>query len=134
VTKQSLVERDADIFDILVRLPRAAVGMSISIMDDELSSVIEPWALVTSKRASVLERLSRLRIKTYMIWAPVLVPVPMRQSFVTDSIERLAASGISSLLLDDLNYPSSLSPGFYRRLSRAGHAPAAASHIRSARP
>lgn len=127
LTKQLLVERDAD---ILSRLPRAAVGMSISTMDDELSSVIEPWAPVTSERMAALERLSRLGIKTYIIWAPVLVPSPMREDFVAGSVERLAASGIRWLLLDSLNYRSSQSPGFYRRLARAGHAPATAAQIK----
>jgi DNA repair photolyase len=121
LTKQSLVERDAD---ILARLPRAAVGMSVSVMDDELAQVIEPWAPVTSERLSVIGRLSALGVPTYVLWAPAIVPVPMSDDFVKDSVEAVRRSGARALSLDTLNYRSHQSPGLMRRLARERHAPA----------
>lgn len=121
LTKQSLVERDAD---IIARLPRAAVGMSISVMDDHLAGVIEPWAPVTSERLAVIRRLSQLDIPTYVLWAPAIVPVPMTDSFIKDSVEAVAQSGARALSIDSMNYRSQQSAGLTRRLGREGHAPA----------
>lgn len=121
LTKQSLVERDAD---ILARLPRVKVGMSISVMDDRLAGLIEPWAPDTSGRLATIRRLSSRGIHTYLLWAPAIVPVPMSTEFVSESIGRILESGALSLSLDTLNYRSSQPAGLARRLERERHAPA----------
>ena len=121
LTKQSLVERD---IDILARLPRVAVGMSISVMDDRLAQVIEPWAPVTSERLAVIKRLSEAGIATYLLWAPAFVPLPMTDKFVRGAICSIAESGARALSLDTLNYRSRQPVGLARRLAREGHAPA----------
>ncbi|HKS43178.1 MAG TPA: DUF5131 family protein [Blastocatellia bacterium] len=121
LTKQSLVERD---IDILTRLPRVAVGMSISIMNDNLARVIEPWAPVTSERLAVIKRLSEAGIPTYLLWAPAFVPLPMTDQFVRGAICAIAESGARALSLDSLNYRSRQPAGLTRRLAREGHAPA----------
>jgi DNA repair photolyase len=126
LTKQPLVERDKD---LLARLPRVAVGMSISIMNDDLAQVIEPWAPVTSERLAVIKRLSAAGIATYILWAPAFVPVRMTERFVRDSIEAIAQSGARSLSLDALNYRSRQPAGLTRRLAREGHAPATKAQI-----
>jgi len=126
LTKQPLVERDRD---ILARLPRAGVGMSISIMRDDLARVIEPWAPVTSERLAVIKRLSAAGIATYILWAPAFVPVRMTERFVLDSIEAIARSGARALSLDALNYRSRQPAGLTRRLAREGHAPATKAQI-----
>lgn len=127
LTKQSLVERDAD---ILARLPRAAVGMSISVMDDRIASMIEPWAPVTSERLAVIKRLSARKIPTYVLWAPAIVPVPMTDEFVGDSVRAIAESDARALSLDSLNYRSRQPAGMLRRLARERHAPATESQVR----
>ena len=127
LTKQSLVERDTD---ILVRLPRVAVGMSISVMDDGLAQVIEPWAPPTSERLAVIKRLGAAGIPTYILWAPVFAPVPMTEKFVRGAIEAIAESGARALSLDALNYRSSQPAGLVRRLAREGHAPATKAQIK----
>jgi DNA repair photolyase len=121
LTKQTLVERDAD---ILARLPRVAVGMSISIMDDRLAQVLEPWAPVTSERLAVIKRLSSYGIATYVLWAPALVPAPLTKEFIRSSVERVAESNARALSLDTLNYRSRQSEGLFRRLARERHQPA----------
>lgn len=127
LTKQSLVERDAE---IIARLPRAAVGMSISVMDDKLAGIIEPWAPVTSERLAVIRRLSERGIATYVLWAPAIVPTPMTSDFVTDSIARIRDSHARALSLDGMNYRSSQPAGLRRRLAREQHAPANPAQIR----
>jgi DNA repair photolyase len=121
LTKQSLVERDAD---ILARLPRVAVGMSISVMDDRISSMIEPWAAPTSERLAVIKRLSAREIPTYILWAPAIVPAPMTDEFVRHSVRAVAQSDARALSLDTLNYRSRQPAGMLRRLARERHAPA----------
>ena len=126
LTKQSLVERDAE---IIARLPRAAVGMSISVMDDDLARIIEPWAPVTSERLAVIRRLSERGIATYVLWAPAIVPAPMTGDFVTGSIARIRDSHARALSLDGMNYRSSQPAGLQRRLARERHAPATPAQI-----
>jgi DNA repair photolyase len=121
LTKQSLVERDAD---ILSRLARVAVGMSISVMDDRIASMIEPWAQPTSERLAVIKRLSARKIPTYILWAPAIVPAPMTGDFVRESIRAIAQSDARALSLDTLNYRSRQPAGMLRRLAREHHAPA----------
>jgi len=127
LTKQSLVERDAD---IIACLPHAAVGMSISVMDDKLAQVIEPWAPVTSERLACIGRLAERDITTYVLWAPAIVPVPMTAEFVTDSIARIRESRARALSIDAMNYRSSQPAGLTRRLARERHAPATKAQVR----
>jgi DNA repair photolyase len=118
LTKQSLVERDSD---ILARLPRVAIGMSISVMDDALARLIEPWAPATSERLALIKRLVERSIPTYLLWAPVIVPAQMSEAFIQNSIEAIAQTGSGALSFDTLNYRSGQSAGFFRRLAREGH-------------
>ena len=126
LTKQSLVERDTD---ILVRLRRVAVGMSISVMDDSLARIIEPWAPSTSERLAVIKRLNAAGIPTYLLWAPVFAPAPMTDKFVQSAIEAIAESGARALSLDALNYRASQPAGLIRRLAREGHRPATKAQV-----
>jgi DNA repair photolyase len=121
LTKQQLVERDAD---LIARLPRAAVGMSISVMDDRLAGIIEPWAAPTTERLATIRRLSERGIPTYVLWAPAFVPVPMTREFVRDAMAAIAGSRTQALSLDSLNYRSRQPAGLLRRLAREHHAPA----------
>lgn len=126
LTKQSLVERDAD---IIARLPRAAVGMSISVIADSLAEIIEPWAPVTSERLATIGRLTERGITTYVLWAPAIVPAPMTTEFVTDSVARVRVSGARSLSIDAMNYRSTQPAGLARRLARDRHAPATKAQV-----
>jgi DNA repair photolyase len=126
LTKQTLVERDAE---LIARLPRAAVGMSISVMDDRLAEIIEPWAAPTSQRLATIRRLSARAIPTYLLWAPAFVPVPMTREFVQAALAAIAESNTQALSLDSLNYRSRQPAGLLRRLARERHAPATAAQV-----
>ncbi|HKY04392.1 MAG TPA: radical SAM protein, partial [Blastocatellia bacterium] len=121
LTKQALVERDAD---LLERLPRVGVGMSISTIDDRLAKIIEPWAPVTSERLAIIKRLSARGIKTYVLWAPAIVPQPMTEGFVETAVRAISETGAEALSLDTLNYRASQPEGLARRLAREHHAAA----------
>jgi DNA repair photolyase len=126
LTKQQLVERDAD---LIAQLPRAAVGMSISVMDDSVAAIIEPWAAPTSHRLATIRKLSERGIPTYVLWAPAFVPVPMTREFVRAALATIAASQTQALSLDSLNYRSRQPAGLLRRLAREQHAPATSAQV-----
>ncbi len=126
LTKQTLVERD---MDLIARLPRAAVGMSISVIDDRLAEIIEPWAAATSRRLTTIRRLAERDIPTYVLWAPAFVPVPMTREFVRSAIATIAESRTQALSLDSLNYRARQPAGMLRRLARDGHQPATAAQV-----
>lgn len=126
LTKQILVERDTD---LIARLPRAAVGMSISMIDDRLAKLIEPWAAPTSQRLATIGRLSARGIPTYVLWAPAFVPVPMTREFIAEAVEMIAESHTQALSLDSLNYRSRQPAGLLRRLARERHAPATSAQV-----
>jgi DNA repair photolyase len=126
LTKQPLVERDTE---LIAGLPRAAVGMSISVIDDRLAQIIEPWAAPTSERLATIRRLSARGIPTYVLWAPALVPVPMTREFVGEALAVLLESRTQALSLDSLNYRSRQPAGLLRRMARERHAPATAAQV-----
>jgi DNA repair photolyase len=126
LTKQTLVERDTD---LIARLPRAAVGMSISVIDDRLAQIIEPWAAPTSERLATIRRLSARGIPTYLLWAPAFVPVPMTREFIGEAVATIAESNTQALSLDSLNYRSRQPAGLLRRLARERYAPATAAQV-----
>jgi DNA repair photolyase len=130
LTKQALVERDSE---LLARLPRVAVGMSISVMDDRLAQLLEPWAPVTSERLAIIERLSGQGIPTYILWAPLIVPVPLSREFIENSVAAIAQTGTGALSMDTLNYRSSQSAGLFRRLKRERHMAATKAQVKQIR-
>ena len=121
-----MIGRDAE---LIACLPRAAVGMSISVIDDRLAEVIEPWAAPTSRRLATIRRLSERSIPTYVLWAPACVPLPMTREFVRRAIATIAESQTQALSLDSLNYRSRQPAGMLHRLARDGHAPATAAQV-----
>lgn len=127
LTKQPLVERDAD---LLEKLPRVGVGMSISTLNDRLAKVIEPWAPATSERLAVIKRLAARGIPMYVLWAPAIVPQPMTGSFVDDAINAIRQSDAQALSLDTLNYRTSQPAGLIRRLARERYAPATDAQVK----
>jgi DNA repair photolyase len=127
LTKQPLVERDAD---IIARLPHAAVGISLSAMDDKLAQIIEPWAPVTSERLATIRRLAERDITTYELWAPAIVPTPMTTEFVAGAVARIRESRARALSLDAMNYRSMQPAGLSRRLARERHAPATKAQVK----
>ncbi len=128
LTKQALVERDAD---ILAELPRVAVGMSISVIEDAIASVIEPWAPATSERLAIIRRLSERGIATYILWAPAIVPLKMSLEYIKEAIEKIVRSRARALSLDVLNYRSRQPKGLLRRLLREGFIPASHAQLKS---
>ena len=71
ITKSDLVVRDIDLIKKISRI-YAAVSFTITTFDDELSSILEPYAPVTSKRFQAMKALSDAGIYTGLTLMPIL--------------------------------------------------------------
>lgn len=95
LTKSNLVARD---IDILSKLSRCEVGMTIEFSEDRLSSIFDPVAPPISERIKTLDRLKKHSIKTYAFMGPIMPGL-------TDSaqIVELVAGKVDYLMAESLN-------------------------------
>jgi len=84
VTKSDLVVRDIDILRKIGRAASAAVSLTITTIDDRLSSRIEPGAPVSSARFAALRALAEAGIETRIALMPIL-------PFIEDTWENVSA-------------------------------------------
>jgi DNA repair photolyase len=86
VTKNALVERDADILAPMAKKGLAKVFLSIATLDHDIARHMEPRASAPARRVEAIRRLAAAGIPTGVVVAPV---VP----FLTDhDIERVLAA------------------------------------------
>ena len=83
ITKSDLVVRDIDILRKISRVS-AAVSLTITTVDDELSKIVEPGAPPSSARFRAMQRLSQAGIETRVALMPTL-------PFIEDSWESISA-------------------------------------------
>jgi len=69
LTKSNLVARD---IDLLSKLSRCEVGMTVEFSEDRLSAIFDPLAAPISERIETLDRLKKHGIKTYAFVGPIL--------------------------------------------------------------
>jgi DNA repair photolyase len=72
VTKNALVQRDADILSALARRSAAAVCLSITTLDNELAAKMEPRASSPRARLDAIRALSSAGIRTGLMMAPII--------------------------------------------------------------
>ena len=68
LTKSKLVARD---LDLLSQFEYCELGMSISVLDEKVSSALEPLASSPADRISVLKQASNLKLQTYAFLGPL---------------------------------------------------------------
>lgn len=99
-TKSALVSRDIDILAPMAAQGLAAVSISVTTLDRDLSRILEPRASVPAMRLEAIRRLSAAGIPTACMVAPVI-------PFVTDhefeaiiaAAKQVGASAASYILL-----------------------------------
>ena len=72
LTKSDLVLRDLDLLCSINRKARTVVQMTLTTMDDALSSIVEPNVCPTSRRIQVLRELGDAGIPTVVWLCPIL--------------------------------------------------------------
>ena len=82
LTKSDLVLRDLDILQRINEKTKAVVQISLTVMDDRLSKILEPNVCPTSRRIEVLEKLREVGIPT-VVWLCPILP------FLTDTEENV---------------------------------------------
>ncbi len=82
LTKSDLVLRDVDVLQRINRRTKAVVQISLTIMDDALSQILEPNVCPTIRRIEVLKELQKAGIPTVVWLCPVL-------PFLTDNRENI---------------------------------------------
>jgi DNA repair photolyase len=81
-TKSDLILRDYDLFEELAELAQVNIAVTVTTMDEKLSSLLEPMASVPEKRFSVLQAFKDTAATTGLHMMPIL-------PFLTDSPESL---------------------------------------------
>ncbi len=82
LTKSDLVLQDVDVLQRINRRTKAVVQISLTIMDDALSKILEPNVCPTIRRMEVLKELQKAGIPTVVWLCPVL-------PFLTDNRENI---------------------------------------------
>ncbi|MEQ5828727.1 PA0069 family radical SAM protein [Sulfitobacter sp. NFXS29] len=72
VTKGSLIERDIDILSDMAKRGLAAVGISVTTLDAQLSRLMEPRAPAPQRRLQVIRKLSEAGVPVRIMASPMV--------------------------------------------------------------
>ncbi|TGK07601.1 PA0069 family radical SAM protein [Leptospira semungkisensis] len=116
ITKSSLIQRDLDLLSKLGKLGLIKVLFSITTLDKELWSKLEPRAPAPGKRMETIKSLTDVGVPTGVLFAPVI-------PFINDSemesvLETAANLGAESAGMVFLRLPLEVAPLFEDWLSR----------------
>lgn len=100
LTKSPLVLRDAD---LLRRLPRAEVGMTVTTTDDKISRFLELRAPVASRRLQTLEALRGHGLETYAFVGPLLPHFRYEPVALDELFRELARVRVGSIFVEHIN-------------------------------
>ena len=98
LTKSALVARDIDLFK---RFTSCEVGLTITTLNENLRSVIEPVASTSGSRLEALKRLQDAGVQTYAFIGPIL-PI-LGEETLENLISELCSVGVGRVLVDRLN-------------------------------
>lgn len=100
LTKSPMVLRDVD---VLRRLPRAEVGLTVTTTEDRLSRFLEVRAPLASRRLQTLAELHAQRVKTYAFVGPLLPHFREQPHLLDRLFGELAATDVRSVYVEHLN-------------------------------
>jgi DNA repair photolyase len=112
LTKSPMVLRDVD---LLRRLPRGEVGLTVTTTDDRLSRFLEVRAPLASRRLRTLAELHAAGIQTYAFLGPLLPHFRYDPGALDAVFAGIAQAGVSSVFVEHIN----LRPYIKRRLLHA---------------
>jgi DNA repair photolyase len=100
LTKSPLVTRD---IDVLTKLPRCEVGMTITTTDDRISKWLELRAPLASKRLEALRALHAAGIDTYAFIGPLLPHFVELPDLLDELFAQIRDTGVSSVYVEHIN-------------------------------
>ncbi len=107
LTKSPLVVRDVD---LLSKLRKAEVGVTITTQFDDLASRFEPGAPPPSERLRAVKQLIVAGIDTYVLIGPILPGITDKD--LEDFFHKIALTGVKRVMVDKLR----LRPGMLTKL------------------
>jgi DNA repair photolyase len=127
ITKNALIERDIDILAQMAQRRLMHVFVSVTTLDNQLSSKLEPRATAPHRRIEAIRRLSQAGIPVGVIVAPV---IPMiTDKFLEEILERSHDAGAVSSGYVFIRLPHEVK-GIFRDWLLA-HFPERAEHVMS---
>lgn len=100
LTKSPLVTRDVD---VIARLPRPSVGMTVTTTDDSISKWLEVRAPKASARLDALRRLSDAGIPVYAFVGPLLPHFRWHPDLLDDLFAEIANAGVTEIYVEHIN-------------------------------
>ncbi|MEO8672079.1 MAG: PA0069 family radical SAM protein [Tahibacter sp.] len=127
ITKNALVERDVDLLAKLAADNLVRVYLSITTLDNRLSSRLEPRATAPHRRVAAVRRLSEAGIPVGVLVAPLIPSVT--DQFLEQILEQARAAGAVAAGYVMLRLPHEVKEIFRDWL--AAHLPERAGHVMS---
>jgi len=100
LTKSPLVLRD---LDLLKKLPRVEVGMTVTTTDDKLSRFLELRAPSASRRLKTLKQLHTEGLNTYAFIGPLLPHFRYQPELLDELFAHLAETQVDSIFVEHIN-------------------------------
>ncbi|MFO1078012.1 MAG: radical SAM protein [Planctomycetota bacterium] len=100
LTKSPMVERD---IDLLMRLPRSEIGMTVTTTDDRISRFLEVNAPPASRRLKTLAKLHDKGIRTYAFVGPLLPHFRYQPEKLDELFASLAMVGVRQVYVEHMN-------------------------------
>ena len=98
ITKSALVTRDIPLLQRIARQAPAAVSLTITTVDDDLSQKVEPGAPPSSERFRALQELSEAGIETRISLMPTLPFIEDSWENVSGITHRAKACGVTAIV------------------------------------
>ena len=114
-TKSSLILRD---LDIISKLHKVDIGVTITTLDDDIASILEPKASKPKDRALILKKFSLIGIETWIFMGPI-IPLYTDNEDNIESIVKLASETNSVLIYDKLRLKPLVIKRIYEYLDNA---------------
>jgi DNA repair photolyase len=127
VTKSAMVERDLDLLADLARDRLVAVFVSVTTLDNRLSSKLEPRASAPQRRIQAIGALSVAGVPVGVLVSPVIPQVT--DMHLEEILARARAAGASQAGYALIRLPHEVAPLFREWL--AEHLPERAAHVMS---
>ncbi len=109
-TKSDRVLRDLDLLTEMARHKLVAVAISVTSLDPQLSSKLEPRAAAPAKRLAALGELVRAGVPVHCSISPIIPAIT--DEFMEEIVARAAAMGVQSCGWIPLRLPHEVAPLF----------------------
>lgn len=98
LTKSDLVLRDIDVLQRINQKSKAVVQISLTVMDDGLSKILEPHVCPTSRRIEALRELQKIGIPTVVWLCPVLPFITDTEENILGILEACRETGVKGII------------------------------------